>query len=1381
MNNPLSPTGQYPEPTTPAAAPPTTFEQLQIQDQYNKTAPSLWEAATGTTLAYDLGSFLGSRYEFDQNDPNWRDANRNRLMEILQTTPIEYHDDILSSNGIDEAVFTKMSIDEKSRFIRRVGESGAIGYGSMIGINLLEGSAFGIATFGASAPALLGNSYRGIKSLKTIAQVARASDRASAAKAIAQNASRLSLFARGAGVGAADALAFTAIDSIVDPTVEAQDFAYAGAFGSILGGSFNSMLGRSQLARRLERFGRKYESDLMNRGIELPPRFGATDVAEQIARRFGVEASVANAMLRFFDALDIDLSELAVGGRLSAADAAKVKTTIKFQDKGFDLGALEVLDDGRLILRSFFNDNPNEGAAMRGMVGVIRQRLFNADIPETHRGGITDADIRAIDDWLGNSRRAPRTRGAFGVPGGPATNMPTGGAPGRMGAIADWTPADEREFINGFMRWMMSADVDSARLSDQVYDSNAFDIPESVIPAFMRIREILARVYDGVNDPRFLSTPNQPKRVNRVFEKTLVKQVTERAKREKDQLLLFQQALSGGSDDALEIPDGEAIGSDKDWNDTPRIFGIEGFGSKLTSQAISAMTSPIGKIRWLAMQMHFTRVAPRTNDMARRMVGQPTTINEYVHRIKAVTELRLLRAFNKNLNEFIADGKDYTQIGKAERMKSIFRHEKRRQFNQMVYEEIHAPGTHSDKNVKAAAEAWRKEVNTLRELAKKSGVKGFEALAEDPTYFPRLYKWNAIDAFVLRHGQDEFKKLLLNALDKTDFEPEQADALATLLSERLLRIARGERKSGSFNINQVVQEILSEMDRPTTPAGPILTPRARYRFRADVLTRLEDGSSASLSDLVERDVTVAFSSYVRSLAGAIGETKLINRYKTELLARGATQEAVDKINTWADLIDDIKKSSRSLSSDEMNGHIDSLGELRATMRSEPDPSSFGTGVFNTVFSENARRLMKIAYLQRGGSFALAQINELARTISRAGFDNVWRQLPTIKELLDSARQGRQVNELASLMEQAFGLGSDRLRRTTGRIDDALNAYPPHVRAGWYQKAATKMAKVDEKLDALVFAFADLSGLAPLTSATQHLTAMSLIQRLHSISAGRSKNFSPAIIRQWGLEDSQYQAVVKAVGRHAKLDSRGRVIDIDMDNISNDDFRALMTFLERGTIATIQDPPTRGDLHKFFFTPLGKMLVQFRTFNTKGIDSFLRTTIQRKDFDVVREYLMTGILAMLTQTFRKQLRYASITDAKERKKYEKENFSPGAYASYFMSGPTENYLLMIGTDSLSQFLLGQSTFGSRVRYSGLSSSPFDVSGTPAWAAIDSVYKAAQGPTRAMLRSDYDFSQRDLHAIFNSLPAARAVIIGEGLSKLEEYLGSNLPEESKKGTK
>ena len=1247
----------------------------------------------------------------------------------------------------------------------------------MIGINLLEGAVLGAATFGAAAPALVGLGYRGAKSLKTISSVyavARASNRAGKAAEIAQAVTRMSLFGRGAAVGTIDALAYTAIDAAVDPTVEAHDFAFAGAFGSILGGTFNAMTGRSLLASRLVNLGRRYEDALLSRGVELPARFGADDMAAQIARRYNVPVETAHTMMSFFDQLDIDMGSIAVGGRLVGEDVGKVLQSLKFTDKGVLLGGMDVLEDGRIILRSFFDDNQNNISVMRGMAGVLRRRLFNADIPETNRGGITDNEIRQIDEWLEGGWKGRQRRIREGSERGQEGDLSAGfvrdtteDGPRRLVRTADWSNADETKFANAFFRWMLKGEKDG--------------VPETLIPIFEKVRLILAKTFDGVSDPRLLGGKKMNPKLQEIFERVLAQQVASKAAREHADIMAFQRAVAGGVDDGLDIPDGEATGSLSSWDDIPRIFGIEGFGAKFTSQAISAMTAPIGKIRWLAMQMHFTRVAPRTNDAARRMVAQPTTINEFVHRIKAVTELRLLRAFNKGLNEFLSDGKDFKEIGKVERMKNLFRHERRRQFNEMVYEEIHAPGSHDNPQVTAVAAAWRKEMNVLRELAKKSKVKGFEALAEDATYFPRLYKWSAIDGFMLKYGQPELKKLLYNALDKTEMSADEADALAELLAERLIRLARGERKSGTFNLNQQVQEILATMARPSTPAGPILTPRVRYRFRADILSELTDGSRASLSDLVERDVTIAFGSYVRSVAGAIGETKLINRYKSELLARGTSQEAVDKIATWGDMIDDIKKSSRSLPVDEMDSYVESLNELRASMRSEPDPSSFGTGVFNTVFSENARRLMKIAYLQRGGSFALAQFTEMARTISRAGFTNVWKQMPVVQELLDSARQGRQVNELSSLMEQIFGVGSDRIRRTTGRIDDSLNSYPPAVQANWYRRAAQKLAKVDEKLDALVFAFADMSGLAPLTSATQHLTAMSLLQRLYSNSQGKGKKFGEAIIRQWGLEEPQYNAMIAAVGRHAELDGNGRVVNLKLENFGDAEFRSLMTFLERGTIATIQDPPVRGDLHKFFFSPLGKMLIQFRTFNTKGVDAFLRTSIQRKDADMMREYLMTGILAMMTQTFRKQLRYSSITDKKEKAKFEKENFSPGAYASYFMSGPTENYLLMIGTDSLSQFFLGQSTFGSRVRYSGLSSSPFDVSGTPAWAAIDSAYKSVQGPARAMLNSDYDFSRRDLHAIFNSLPAARAVGVGEALSKLETFIGSGLPEESKKGQK
>jgi hypothetical protein len=830
-----------------------------------------------------------------------------------------------------------------------------------------------------------------------------------------------------------------------------------------------------------------------------------------------------------------------------------------------------------------------------------------------------------------------------------------------------------------------------------------------------------------------------------------------------------------GADEALQIPDVEVTGTSKNWAEAPHIDGFSGVGATLLNQSVRAMKSAAGEIRWLAYNMHFTRVAPR--DKFGNLIPQPTTVNEYVHRIKAVSEARFLRAFNRAFNEYATGGKSYKEIGRTERAKNMFRLEKKVEFNKKVYEEIHSPGTHSEPSVKTAAAAARREFAMIADLAKKAKVVGFENLVPDANYFPRLYRWDAIDAFVLKHGQPELKRVLLNALDKSDLEPAQADALAELLAERLVKLARGERKSSIFNLDEEVLGVLAEMKKPSDPKGAILTPRVRYRFRADVLSALPDGSRASLGSFVEQDIASALGTYTRSVAGAIGETKLISRFKAEVAARDG-EEAAEKIARWEDIIEYIREKNRTtMSADELDSEIGSLRELRANMRSEPDPSNFGgDNVIGVLFSENARRLMKISYLQNGAYFALAQINEISRAIARSGFRSVYSQLPVIREIVQSAKRGQPVNEVTLLLEQTFGLASDRIRRTTGRIDDALNQYPPHIRQGWYQAMARKLAKFDATLDAAVFAFADISGLAPITSATQHLTAMSMIQRLYRIGTAGDKDFAETLVKQWGVSMEQYKRIVASVSKYAEVDERGRVIALNEDKWDNETFRTFMTFMERGVIATIQDPPTRGDFHKFFFTPIGKLMTQFRTFNLKGIDSFLKTSAQRADGVVVKEYLLTGIMALMTQQARKRLDYAAISDEKKRRKFAEENFSVGAAAAMFASGPTENFMLIAGTDAISNFAFGRSTFGDRIRYTGLSSNPLDLTATPAWAVIDRAYKAVRGPTRALLNSDYDYSQKDLHNLRMSIPGSRFYIIGQALSALEEKIGSNLPEES-----
>jgi hypothetical protein len=1361
--NKTLPTGQWPKPTISEFG-PGRFEQDVSQAIYEKNRPSLWDSITDTTLSSDIGRWMGSRIEgLGQYEDGWQEKNAGALDQILADTAFEYHDDIISSNSFADALFQKATIDEKMRMQQRIGDAGAIGMAAVLGINLFEGATLGALTFPATAPALVGTGYRGFRTSEQLFKafkVAKAGQRAAAAAELSATASRLGLFARGSVVGMSEALAYTAIDAVVDPTVEGHDFRSAAIFGGILGGGFNAIAGKSLLAAELTKAGRKLERDLLNRGYLLPARFNADDLAQRLADATNTTTDLTGAMISLGDALGTDLSRssLAVGGRATK----KIASSKTFEIDGIQMGVVEFLEDGRAILRSFYNESPNPEVALRGITEVIRRRLFNLNVPENMRGGVTDADVKIIDNFLRSDLvESQKFPGMVRRPG-PTTGRKLTAS---KRELDPWKNGEK--FFSAFYNWMMSG--------------NKNGIPEDVLPVFEKVRGFLAKIYDGVDDPRLGGFRRPNPAVRAVFERTMRNAVMTKRAAESEFMNSLLRASSGGTigmgaDDALNIPDVSPTGTSKDWAETPKIDGFGGLGATLLSQSVRSMKSVAGDIRWLAYNMHFTRVAPR--DKFGNLIAQPTTINEIVHRIKAVSEARFLRSFNRNFNEYMTGGKSFKDIGPVERAKNMFRHERKAEFNRLVYEEIHNPGTHADKNIAAAAQAARREFKMIADLAKKAKVAGFENLMEDANYFPRLYRWDAIDAFVLKHGQPEFKKVLLNALDKTDLDPKQADALAELLAERIVKLSRGERKASVFNLDEEVLAVLGEMENPKAAKGAVLTPRARYRFRADPLIALPDGSRASLSTFVETDIHTALGSYTRSVAGAIGETRLIARFKAEVAARDG-EEIAAKIEKWDDILEYVREKNRTtMSADDLEGEIDSLRELRANMRSEPDPSNFsGDNTLSLLFSENARRLMKISYLENGAYFALAQINELSRTVARAGFRAVWQQLPVVKELVESARRGEPVNEVTQLLEQTFGLASDRIRRTTGRIDDALNQYPAHIRQGWYQRMAKKLSKFDANLDAAVVAFADMSGLAPITSATQHLTAMSLIQRMHRIGTAGDADFAETLIKQWGISMEQYKRVIASVKQFAEVDKAGRVIALNEDKWDTDVFRSFLTFVERGTISTIQDPPTRGDFHKFFFTPIGKLLIQFRTFNLKGIDAFLKTSVQRGDAVVAKEYLLTGALAMMTQMARKRLDYVAMIDPKKRKKFADENFSESAALAYFMSGPTENFAFIGATDALSNFAFGRSTFGDRIRYTGLSSNPMDISATPAWSVVEKAYKAARGPARALLNSDYEYSQKDLHNFRMSIPYGRFYGISQILSIAEERIGRNLPEDSK----
>jgi len=256
------------------------------------------------------------------------------------------------------------------------------------------------------------------------------------------------------------------------------------------------------------------------------------------------------------------------------------------------------------------------------------------------------------------------------------------------------------------------------------------------------------------------------------------------------------------------------------------------------------------------------------------------------------------------------------------------------------------------------------------------------------------------------------------------------------------------------------------------------------------------------------------------------------------------------------------------------------------------------------------------------------------------------------------------------------------------------------------------------------------------------------------------------------------AFSRKLSETAKTNANGRVIDFDHTLWGAKEYGDFLLFLERGTISSIQDPPVRGDFSKGFWSDWGRLLLQFRTFNIKGISNFLMTSSQRADSRVAAEYLTLGTLAVLTQMARKALFAPTNRSEKEQKKYYEESFSPQALVGYFMSGPTENYVLTAGVDSVAQLMTGKTVFSQNVRYSGLGGSPFDISSTPAWSVLSDTGKALRGPVQAILREDRNFSQKDLHNLTSMMFFRRLWPVSQVINAAENGISThlNLPEKS-----
>lgn len=810
--------------------------------------------------------------------------------------------------------------------------------------------------------------------------------------------------------------------------------------------------------------------------------------------------------------------------------------------------------------------------------------------------------------------------------------------------------------------------------------------------------------------------------------------------------------------------------------------------SPLFNQAARAMESNNGAARlvaWLSFN------ARRALDKA-----QPQTIFESGTMLLHKTMFTFLKGYRNGYVRF-AMGGGVENVPAPTNIVSVMRHafgkrELQRQFNQRVIKQLRT-GNYDDalSAVNETAQGFRQIFNSIHEVAAEAGLRGFTKGAVR-NYMPRVWRFDKIRRLATTEaGKQDLISLIRTAIDQDGRRvvidgveqvfTDDIDEAATAFANRLIDIARGSENAPLTQQDQELFDSLSELLGPIKAKTASKTPFGRGRLllneEASVALRNnpfnDNTNTLSLADLTNDDLPFVFRKYITSVMGAVNEKRLLDAFNAEMKARGVfgprfvtSKGEVLQNEVEVDTVDKMLALVNKLGDTMEKGTMEGLREVIGAIRYEPiHQGSQG------IFDKTLGIAMPFGYLTTGGQFGLAALGELSRIVGTLGLRNTIQQMPILVEMLKNWKNlDLPAQNFASFIDSWLAPSTDRMRRAL--FDPTVDA----VRSAEIGGGGAIYNGVKRVLDSTANVMSDISGLAPITSFTQQLTAATSVQHLYDVAKGVAKRLDPATVRTLGLEPAQYEEAIRFVGANAKVENRflgSRVVD--MANIDQKEMDLVKTFVNRMVRTRIQDMPTRGDFHKHAFSFLGRLLTQFRTFNLKGVDNFLVQNAGRLGrgggVKVVQEISATLLFAGLIQYGRNYADLKSYEAANNKKKVEEleKTLTIPGFIRGAMTGPAEFSFLTIGADALWTSTVSPDPLFSPYRYSGLNwyGFPGEAIYNRTKAVIGDVYGATVG--QAMETGlEGEITESTVHKARLLLPFQNIIGVKQFLNVAEEEI-------------
>lgn len=763
---------------------------------------------------------------------------------------------------------------------------------------------------------------------------------------------------------------------------------------------------------------------------------------------------------------------------------------------------------------------------------------------------------------------------------------------------------------------------------------------------------------------------------------------------------------------------------------------------------------------------------PTGNLLGRILPEDPVGFRRDANRpLEESADLRKTIEFKVALNEYYGVQNDaYNDWAKTEGFTGVTGYFKRkmnlprRQFNELVADAIESPELPFHPAVRRAADNQAKVQRDLLRKAQAAGVKGFEEIPEDLTYFTHLWDGFKFVNANARYTEDVVKDLLTRALvnGTEDMNEEAARMIAAAMHKKITDSGMGLDSGAArmFNASQkdVIKEILveekfmsvEEADRlmKLFDVKPDGTPaRARRRLKFDMKTTIsavngETGQTETfrLKDLQERDAEQVFTSYAGGMSGRIA------------LARVGIK---DETTFNRMLRDNIKEAQE-------------IGGLKAVQRAKKENLVAQT-LFNAIlnrrmplaadptstYARAARLLQDYNFLRLMNQVGFTQLGEIGNAISIGGFRGILQQIPEMRRMLKRAKNGELDDPTLRAIEAATGVGTDRRVNQAMNRADTIDVFS-EGRGDWIDKALFMLAPAKRIT-------ADISGMAPITLALERLSIRTAAQVLTDV-AFQSRKLSQKRLAGLGLSKEMSDRVFSQIRSHAltkksALFRNKKLRDINTDAWDDAEARdAFMLALARWTRRSIQQNDV-GNLNIYMTSTMGQVVSQFRTFMLVSWSKQFLHNVKAKDVRTLYTFLFSTTFASIPYIAQTQVN-AQFRDDKE--KYLNEMLDPVTIAKASFQRSSWSSLFPALVDTGAMFYADDPVFA--YRSSGLDTNL--ITGIPTFQLIFKGLASAQAMSRSTLNPDLQFSQGQQRALNTLIPWQNAIGIKNALNKLVE---------------